>query len=70
MNVERGDVGAAQQSSRSLDEQIDSLGASVLTIRSQGFFSHGVGRSGTTLTIADSQALTAGLQTVSGAGRY
>ena len=36
---------------QAMDEQIDSLGASVLTIRSQGLFSHGVGRSGTTLTI-------------------
>ena len=50
---------------QAMDEQIDSLGASVLTVRSQGFFSHGVGRGGTTLTIADSRALTDGLQTVS-----
>ena len=50
---------------QAMDEQIDSLGASVLTIRGQNFFSHGIGRSGTTLTIADSKALTAGLQTVS-----
>ncbi len=50
---------------QAMDEQIDSLGASVLTVRGQNFFSHGIGRSGTTLTIADSKALTAGLQTVS-----
>ncbi len=50
---------------QAMDDQIESLGASILTIRSSNIFSHGVGRSGPTLTIDDSEALTDGLKTVS-----
>jgi putative ABC transport system permease protein len=50
---------------QAMDEQIESLGASILTIRAGSIFSHGVGRSRTTLTVDDSDALTAGLNTVS-----
>jgi putative ABC transport system permease protein len=50
---------------QAMDEQIDSLGASILTVRPSGFFHRGVGRNTTTLTITDSGALTEGLQTVS-----
>ena len=49
---------------RAMDEQIDSLGASILSVRSGGFFSHGVGRSSSTLTVLDAEALANGLSTV------
>jgi putative ABC transport system permease protein len=49
---------------RAVDEQIDSLGASILSIRSSGVFSHGVSRGGTTLTIADAEALSQRLEMV------
>jgi len=49
---------------RAMDEQIDSLGASILSVRSGGFFSHGVGRAGSTLTVLDAEALANGLTTV------
>ena len=42
---------------RAIDDQIDALGASVLSVRSGGFMRHGVGRSGATLTIDDANAL-------------
>ncbi|MFQ5634999.1 MAG: ABC transporter permease [Gammaproteobacteria bacterium] len=42
-----------------IDEQIDALGASVLTIRSSGRWRSGVGQSGATLTIDDANALAA-----------
>jgi len=44
---------------RAIDDQIDALGASVLTIRSGATRHTGVGRSGTTLTIDDADALAA-----------
>ena len=43
---------------RAIDDQIDALGASILTIRSGGRSHRGVGRSGPTLTIDDAAALT------------
>jgi len=43
---------------RAIDDQIDALGASILSIRSSGFMSQGVGRSNPTLTIDDAAALT------------
>jgi putative ABC transport system permease protein len=43
---------------RAIDDQIDALGASILSIRSSGFMRHGVGRSNPTLTIDDAAALT------------
>jgi putative ABC transport system permease protein len=49
---------------RAVDEQIDSLGASILSIRSSGIFSHGVSRGGTTLTIVDAEALSQRLEMV------
>jgi putative ABC transport system permease protein len=45
---------------RAIDDQIDALGASILSIRSGGFMRHGVGRSTTTLTVDDAEALAAG----------
>jgi len=42
---------------RAIDAQIDALGASVLTVRSGGRMHTGVGRSGTTLTTDDADAL-------------
>ncbi len=49
---------------RAMDEQINALGASILTIRSGGTFSHGVNRNNVTLTVFDADALTADLTTV------
>ncbi len=43
---------------RAIDEQIDALGASILSIRSGGFMRRGVGSSGATLTTDDAEALT------------
>lgn len=42
---------------RAIDDQIDALGASILSIRSGGFMRHGVGSSKTTLSVDDAQAL-------------
>ncbi len=42
---------------RAIDDQIDALGASILSIRSGGRMHRGVGRSGATLTIDDATAL-------------
>jgi putative ABC transport system permease protein len=50
---------------RAIDEQIDALGASVLSVRSGGRMHSGVGRSGTTLTIDDADALTEDAQLLS-----
>jgi putative ABC transport system permease protein len=47
---------------QAVDEQIDSLGASILSIRSSGVFSHGVSRGGTTLSIADAESLSERLE--------
>lgn len=49
---------------RAMDEQIDALGASILTVRSSGSFSHGVSQNVATLTIDDADALTTDLTTV------
>jgi len=42
---------------RAIDEQIDALGASILSIRSGSFMRRGIGSSGATLTIDDAEAL-------------
>ena len=42
---------------RAMDEQIDSLGASILTVRSGGGFSHGVSKWNLTLSLPDADAL-------------
>ncbi len=41
-----------------IDDQIDALGASILSVRNSGFMRHGVGQSGPTLTIDDAKALS------------
>ena len=43
---------------RAIDDQIDALGASILSVRNSGFMRHGVGQSGPTLTIDDAAALS------------
>jgi len=50
---------------RAIDDQIEALGASILSIRTGGFMRHGVGLSDTTLTLEDADALTAELESVS-----
>ena len=50
---------------RAIDDQIDALGASILSIRSGGFMRHGVGSSQTTLNIDDAQALAADASMIS-----
>ena len=49
---------------RAMDDQIDSLGASILTVRSANSFSHGVGKDKVTLSLRDADALERDLSTV------
>ncbi len=49
---------------RAMDDQINSLGASVLQIRSGGSSHQGISRNNVTLTVSDADALTADLSTV------
>jgi len=48
-----------------MDEQIDSLGASILTVRSQGMSHQGVNKNTVTLTVDDAKVLARDLSTVS-----
>jgi putative ABC transport system permease protein len=48
-----------------MDEQIDSLGASILTVRSQGMAHQGVNKNTVTLTVDDAKVLARDLTTVS-----
>jgi putative ABC transport system permease protein len=50
---------------RAIDDQIDALGASILSIRSGGFMRHGVGSSQITLNIDDAQALASDASMIS-----
>jgi putative ABC transport system permease protein len=50
---------------RAIDDQIDALGASILSVRSSGFMHKGVSRNMTTLTIDDAEALAQNVTTIS-----
>jgi putative ABC transport system permease protein len=50
---------------RAMDEQIDALGASILTVRSQGMSHQGINKNTVTLTVEDAKVLSRDLSTVS-----
>jgi putative ABC transport system permease protein len=50
---------------RAIDDQIDALGASILSVRSGGFMRHGVGSNQTTLNVDDAEALAADASMIS-----
>ena len=50
---------------RAIDDQIDALGASILSVRSGGFMRHGVGSNQTTLSVDDAEALATDAKMIS-----
>ena len=50
---------------RAIDDQIDALGASILSVRAGSFMRHGVGSSQTTLSVDDAEALAADAKMIS-----